>query len=344
MNIPLFRPSITEAEVEAAAQALRSGWLGTGPQVGYFEAEFAAYIGVRPDQCIATNSCTSALRIAVGLASPRAVSALTFVADPEAIEAVRATRPAALDVDPVTLCSRPSSRAIHVHYAGYPMDATAAAIEDCAHAMGARWQGRHVGTMARFGCFSFHAVKNLTTGDGGMLVCNREEDAPVARAMAWHGIDRDTWDRMDRQAYSWEYRVSIVGCKGRMNDIAAAIGRCQLRRLDAMRVARERIAEQYHSELRGVDLPAWSDGHAWHLYVIHHDRRDALAERMKARGIACGVHYRPWTEYRPYQQETPPVVAREWKRLLSLPMYPDMTEAEQDSVIAAVNEWATAGG
>lgn len=344
MNITLFRPSITEAEVEAVAQSLRSGWLGTGPQVGYFEAEFAAYIGVQPDQCIATNSCTAALRIAVELATPRAVSALTFVADPEAIEAVRATKPVALDVDPVTLCSRPSSRAIHVHYAGYPQDAAEACIEDCAHAMGARVDGRHVGTFARFGCFSFHAVKTLTTGDGGMLVCNRPEDAPRARAMAWHGIDRDTHQRTDRQAYSWEYDIAHIGCKGRMNDIAAALGRVQLRRLPEMLAARRDIASQYHAGLRGVDLPAWHNEHGRHLYVIRHDDRDVLAAHLKARGIATGVHYRPWTEFQPYRQETPPVVAREWRRLLTLPLYVGMTPREVDTVIAAVNEFTTAGG
>lgn len=336
--IPLFRPTAGEAEAREVARVLASGWLGTGPETLAFEREFAAYIGVEPEQCIATNSCTSALRVAVELTGCTCglVPALTFVADAEVVD-----HPAPVDVDPVTLCASEPCL-IHVHYAGLP-SAAICFIEDCAHAMGARRHRRHVGTSARFGCFSFHAVKNLATGDGGMLVCNDPEDADAARALCWHGIERDTYQRTDRQAYSWEYGIGRRGCKGRMNDIAAAIGRVQLRRLDASLERRAVIAARYSAELRGVALPPGPPPgcrHAWHLYVVRHTERDRLIGHLKARGIQAGVHYRPWTETEAYAAPTPPVTAAVWPTLVSLPMYPGMTEAEQDEVIRAVNEFA----
>jgi dTDP-4-amino-4,6-dideoxygalactose transaminase len=342
--IPLFKPTTGEAEAAAVASVLASGWLGTGPEVAAFEREFAAYIGVTPEQCVATNSGTAALMIACELARFRqghGVPALTFVADPEAMLVAGGHWPLAVDVAEMTLAAAwPCG--IHVHYAGLPTRPQAP-IEDCAHAMGARLDGRHVGTLARFGCYSFHAVKNLATGDGGMLVCNDPGDAARARAMAWHGINRDTHQRTDRQAYSWEYDVSQTGIKGRMNDIAAAIGRVQLARLDDRQAARRRIADLYDSGLAGVAKPLRHDGHAWHLYVIRHPERDKLAAYLRDRAIQTGVHYRPWTEYAPYRQETPPVTARVWRTLLSLPMYPTLAESDQALVIEAVNTFARAG-
>lgn len=346
-TVPLFRPTTGDEEAREVSRVLHSGWLGTGPEVAAFEAEFAAYVGAFPELCVATNSCSSALAIAAHIAAaPKPTCpALTFVADAEALDATYHKPVRAVDVDERRLCAA-THCTIHVHFAGLPAPPDAE-IEDCAHAMSARLYGKHVGTMARFGCFSFHAVKNLACGDGGMLVCRNADDVPMARAMAWHGISRETHQRTDRQSYSWEYQIETNGIKGRMNDIAAAIGRVQLRHLEQRQESRERIAGRYLSELRGVELPATAPAgsrHAWHLFVVRHPDRDSLAAFLQARGIQSGVHYRPWTMYPPYRQPTPPVTERVWKTILSLPMYPAMTDGEQTRVIEAVNEFAKAGG
>lgn len=364
MAIQLFRPSMDEQEVAAVAEVIRSGWIGLGPKTAEFERAFADFLGA--PYAVGLNSATAALDLAlrllgVGRGDEVIVPVMTFVSTAHAVIYNLAT-PVFADVDPTTLnidsadVARkisPHTRAIlPVHYGGRPVDmdglrAVAGQIpivEDAAHACGATYRGRKAGTLGDLACFSFHAVKNLSTGDGGALVIHDQAVMERAKRLRWLGIDRSTWERTDTgRAYSWEYDVNEVGLKCHMNDIAAAIGLVQLGKLAAANARRRRIAERYTAGLS--DLP-WLETppqdtpdsvSSWHIYCIRAEDRDDLNVHLQARGIGTGVHFKPIHLYACYgRQPHLPVAERLFERILSLPMHPGLSDDDVDTVIGAI--------
>lgn len=349
--IPVLQPSVTEAEVESVAAVLRSRWWGEGSIVAEFERRMAERYGVK--HCVAVNSCTAALHLAlkahgIGPGDEVIVPALTFVSTALAVVYCGA-RPLFADVHESNLCldwtdakscrSVVTKAIVPVDYAGYvahePYGMTPAIIQDAAHSCGGVAYGDCV-------CLSFHPVKNLATGDGGAVLTNDDAIAKRIRALRWCGIDRSTWQRSGRR-YSWDYDIAEAGYKCHWNDIQAAIGLAQLERLDVMNARRREIARRYAEALGDVcQTPPDHPQHTWHLYPIRVDaeRRDGLLDYLAENGVSAGVHYKPLTYYPMFgDQPTPPVTEREWRRLVSLPIYADLLSQDQDWVIRKVREW-----
>ncbi|MBU1693115.1 MAG: DegT/DnrJ/EryC1/StrS family aminotransferase [Verrucomicrobia bacterium] len=369
--INVLKPSMTQREIDAVAEVLRSGWIGLGPRTEEFESRFARFIGV--SGAVGLNSATAALDLAVrllniGPGDEVIVPVITFVSTAHAVCYSGGT-PVFVDVDPRTLNMDlewvrrkigPRTKAIiPVHYGGRPVDVDALRevvgevpiIEDCSHAAGAEWRGRKCGSLGDIGCFSFHAVKNIATGDGGMLTCSKPEWAERARRLRWLGISKGTWDRSEGgTTYAWEYRVDEIGLKCHMNDIMAAIGLVQLDRLAEMNHRRRQIVERYQRELSKIpsietppDDTAESQS-AWHLYSIRCDYRNELSTWLKQHGVSTGVHYYPIHLYRCFGKQEPlPVAESVYKRLLTLPLYPDLTDEEVDEVIRLIKAFHPGG-
>jgi perosamine synthetase len=216
-------------------------------------------------------------------------------------------------------------------------------VEDAAHAAGARYRGRVVGALSPLTCFSFQAVKNMTTGEGG---CVTTDSAAIARRLArlrWMGIERDTWLRTAGPVHDSHYEVAELGFNYRMHDIAAAIGLVQLGKLERLNERRREIARRYDEAFRGLtwlSCPAVATDavSARHNYALQLDRRDALQEWLRERGIASGIHYMP-LHLQPFYRAAGaslPVAERAWRRLLLLPIYPDLKEEEQEKIIDTV--------
>jgi perosamine synthetase len=373
MTIPVFRPSYGEAEFQAVREVMFSGWVGLGPKTAEFEKKFAEYLGVR--HAVALNSGTAALHLAMVVAGLKKgdeviSTPITFVSTNHAILYVGA-KPVFADVEAETANIDPRSIRKHitkktraiviVHYGGRPckMDEIEAIakecnlilIEDAAHGCGGEHRGRKLGTIGQLGCFSFHAVKNLATGEGGAIVTNDDAAAARLRKLRWLGITKDTWSRGSKPQYSWYYDVEEVGFKYHMNDIPAAIGLVQLARLDEMNARRTAWAARYDEALAPL---AWirrpvvepNTRPDWHNYVIQTDHRDGLNAYLAERGIATGVHYIPNNHYKMYKKcrGKTPVSDRIWKRLLTLPLYPDLTEEDFGRIITAIREFGRAKG
>jgi perosamine synthetase len=349
--LPVLRPSCTEAEIAAVSDVLRSGWWGQGPVCAEFERRLAARYGYA--HCVSVNSATAALHLAlkaagVGPGDEVIVPALTFVSTALAVVYCGA-KPVFADVQADTLCldwndalDKASDRTraiIPVDYAGYPAGPTLGCevfpnvVQDAAHSCGGLGYGDMV-------CLSFHPVKPLASPDGGAVLTNDAEQAARLRALAWCGIDKSTWQRTGKR-YTWDYSIGEIGYKCHWNDVAAAIGLAQLDRLAEMQARRRQIAARYTAELEGLcQTPPDHPAHTWHLYAVRveAERRDWVLDHLASRGIGAGVHYKPLTYYPPLAGETPPVTEREWRRLMSLPIYADMTDQEQEQVIAALRE------
>ncbi|MBI1389501.1 MAG: aminotransferase class I/II-fold pyridoxal phosphate-dependent enzyme [bacterium] len=372
-QIPVFRPSITQEEIDAVTEVMRSGWLGLGPVTEKFENELAEFLGV--DHVIALNSGTAALHLAIRLLDLNPgdeviVPSITFISTAHAVEYCGA-RAVFADVCEDTLCISPDdvrrkitkkTRAIlPVHYGGHPadLDALRAAIadrpitlvEDAAHACGAYYKGKRVGGLSPMTCFSFHAVKNLTCGEGGAISTHNAAWAKKLRELRWMGISKDTYERTAKESvYAWQYWVHDLGFKYHMHDLAAAMGRVQLRRLDENNAKRRRIAERYNDAFSGaawIETPPEHDDvfSSWHIYPIKTLERDRLIAHLKANGIAPGVHYYP-LHMHPYYADRGakcPIAEELWKRMISLPMFPDMSDAQVDRVIQTVLAFDAAG-
>lgn len=369
-------PDIGEEEIQAVVATMRSGWLGTGPKVAEFEAALAGLKGVAPAQMVALNSCTAALHLSllaagIGPGDEVITSPLTFCATANAILQVGAT-PVLVDVDPQTLNLDPSgiearitrrTRALlPVHFAGRPcaMDEILAiaqrhaltVIEDCAHAVEATYRGQPLGTLGDFGCFSFYATKNLTTGEGGMLLARDATQVPRIRMQALHGMTRDAWKRFSNEGYA-HYQVVEQGFKYNMMDLQAAIGLAQLKRLDSNWQRRQAIWQHYQQALAHLPLilptePPGHVRHAYHLYTVQIDdnltgiTRDTFIQLMTAQGIGVGVHYLALPEHPYYQQQlgwqpqNTPCATAIGRRIVSLPLGPGLTDRQVERVIAGV--------
>ena len=334
--LPFALPEIDDAAIAEVVDALRSGWVTTGPRAKRFEADFAAFLqqgaqaGAAPLHCIAVNSATAGLHLAlealgIGPGDEVITTTHTFTATAEVVRYLGADvrlvdiDPATLNIDPalVEAAITPATRAIvPVHVAGLAVDMAAihaiaqrhglAVVEDAAHALPtSTGGGRLIGTLdgSAATVFSFYANKTMTTGEGGMLVTRDAALAQRARLMRLHGMNRDAFDRFTATVPSWYYEVVAPGFKYNLTDIAAALGIHQLRQLPAFHARREGLADAYDAALRGLPLllppraPA-GDRHAWHLYIVRltdgaRIGRDAFIEALYAAGIGCSVHYIP---------------------------------------------------
>lgn len=368
--IQVFKPSLGEREINAVAEVLRSGWIGLGPKTAEFEMRFAQFC--KMPYAVGVNSATSALDLAMKLLKINhgdevIVPTMTFVSTAHVVAYNLAT-PIFADIDPINLNLdvddvlrkiTPRTKAvIATHYSGRPADIDALRlrignipiVEDCAHATGARYKDRPVGGLGFLGCFSFHAVKNLATGDGGMLTLHDEVLSERAKTLRWLGIDKGTWDRTKiEQSYWWKYQVREIGLKCHMNDIAAAIGLIQLERLASMNLRRRAIVDKYFEGLRDVEqleLPPRDDDifrSSWHLFWIKCERRDALSVYLGERGISTSVHYSPIHLYSCYGNRPHlPIAEGLQDRLLTLPLYPDLKDEEVALIIQSVRSYYSA--
>jgi dTDP-4-amino-4,6-dideoxygalactose transaminase len=374
--IPFFRPSISDEEITEVTNCLRSGWLTTGPNSSALEAAFAEALGGEVTT-LAVTSATAALHLAVdalgiGPEDEVIVPTLTFTATAEVVR-YQGAKPVFVDIDPDTLCLSldateaaitPRTKAIMpVHFAGRPCDMTALRtladskglkiIDDAAHAFPAAHAGQSIGNcLADATAFSFYANKTMTTGEGGMLVTRDLALAARARTMRLHGIDRDVFNRFTEANASWIYDVVAPGYKYNMTDIAAAMGRVQLRKSHGFITARNRLAATYDAAF--ADLPlilpphaAEGDTHSWHLYIVQLTdsgplSRDEFISRLKEKGIGYSVHYRPlhqMTYWAPFAEgRVFPAADAYFDRCVTLPLFMDMSDDEQARVIQVVRE------
>jgi len=364
--IPVFRPSITDEEINAVTEVMKSGWLGLGPVTTEFENALAKYFGV--EHVIAVNSGTAALHLALELLNlgpddEVIVPTITFVSTAHVVEYCGA-KVVFADVDEDTLCinlddvrrklTRYTRAIIPVHYGGHPceMDELAeivkgkhiTVIEDAAHACGAEYNGQPIGGISPLTCFSFHAVKNLTCGEGGAIFTNNGIWARKLRELRWLGISKDTFTRSSKErVYAWQYWVNELGYKYHMHDIAAAIGKVQLKRLDENNAKRRQVAQRYHEafdEHSWIETPPERENvqSSWHVYHLKVPERDRLVAHMKRNNVAPGVHYYP-IHMHPYYaglNAQCPIAEEIWKRIISLPMFPDLTGDQIEHVINAV--------
>ena len=377
-GIPCFRPVIGEEEIAAATAVLRSGWLTTGPKAREFEQKFADFMG-GDVETVAVNSATAGLHLAaetcgIGPGDEVIVPTLTFTASASVIRYLGA-EVVLVDIEESTRCIdldhaerrlTPRCKAIMpVHFAGFPCDMTKVlafarhhglkVIEDAAHAMPARRDGRLIGSWESDACvFSFYACKPITTGEGGMIVTRNSEIAARARVMRTHGLNRDAFDRFRVVGASWAYDVVAPGFKYNLTDVAAAIGVVQLSRAETLQALRQRAAERYLKTLAGLplDCPALAPPgglHAWHMFPIrvHQNaraNRDDLIMGLAAEGIGTSVHYRPlhemtyWKGRYHYEPREFPVASRYFAGAVTLPLFAGMTDAEVDRVVAVVRK------
>lgn len=367
-------PALHQDEYDEVLSTMRSGWLGTGPRTARFQQAFAKYKKV--PHAAAVNSGTAALHLAllgagIGPGDEVITTALTFCATVNAIIQTGAT-PVLADVDPHSMNLSSTAAAakitdktkalLPVHLAGRPCDMDPlmalaeahdlAVIEDAAHAIEAVYHGRGAGTIGDFGCFSFYVTKNLTTGEGGMLLARERSDIERARTMALHGLSADAWARFGDQGYR-HYQVEGPGFKYNMPDLCAAIGMHQLQRIEQNWLARQSIWYRYNENLAGLPLtlppaPAPATRHAHHLYTVLIDpartgiSRDAFLDAMTAHRIGVGVHYLAIPEHPYYQRRfgwhpaMTPEATRIGRQTLSLPLSPGMSDGDVGDVIAAV--------
>lgn len=369
-------PLIEQAEIDEVLACMRSSWLGTGPKVAQFERDFADYQHLPPSRVAAVNSCTAALHVsmvAAGLEPGAEVitTPMTFCASVNAIIHAGLT-PVLADVDRQTqnidaaaieAAITPRTRAIVlVHFAGRPceMDAVMAiahkynlcVIEDCAHAIETTWKGQKAGTFGDFGCFSFYATKNVTTGEGGMVIGRDEALIARAKVLALHGMSKDAWHRFGDSGYK-HYQVVEAGFKYNMMDLQAAIGSPQLARVERSWLRRQQIWQMYMEGLADCPIglpapPAPDTLHAYHLFTIMVDEqrcgisRDAFLDAMNDLRIGTGVHYQAIPEHPFYQRrfgwrpEQWPNAMWLGRRTVSLPLSPKLSDADVARVIAAV--------
>jgi dTDP-4-amino-4,6-dideoxygalactose transaminase len=375
--LPFARPSLGEEEIREVVDTLRSGWITTGPKTERFAAEFLEYVGGR--HAVPVSSATAGLHVAllalgVGAGDEVVTTPLTFVATLNTIVHCGAV-PVLVDVDAATLQMRvenleaaltPRTKAIvPVHYVGQPVDldpllALAASrgiavLEDAAHAVGTEYKGRRIGSFPTTSVFSFHPNKNITTGEGGMIVTEDPEVFERASLLKFHGMDREAWKRFAKEG-SPRYDVAVPGFKYNMMDIQAALGLHQLRRLDGFIAERARLAARYDAALAGTAgliLPSrvpYPSRHAWHLYtpLVDVDRltisRDRFMEELKQRNVGTGLHYTAAHEFSYYagrfgwQPDDFPEAHFVSERIVSLPLFPGLTDADQDDAVAAIRE------
>ena len=371
--IPLSDIKFEKEEQDAVREVLESGWLTMGAVTQKFEEEFAVYTGAR--HALAVSNATVALHMAclalgIGPGDEVIVPSLSFVATANAVRYVGAVPVFAdintpndltISLDSLKRHVTPRTRAVMVmHYAGYACDMPGIlawadenhlpVIEDAAHAVGSWLQDRHLGTWGAAGCYSFFSNKNLSTGEGGMIITNDDELAEKFKLLRSHGMTSLTWDR--HQGHAWSYDVVTTGYNYRIDEIRSALGRVQLSRLDKFNARRRELTDLYRSllaqECPGVMVPF--DHHpgisAHHIMPVLLPRgtdRIRFMESMKSHGIQTSIHYPPvhtFTSFRSGQQQKPdlPVTEEVAAREVTLPLYPLMTDDDVMLVVNAIKE------
>jgi perosamine synthetase len=375
--LPYGRQSVDEADIQAVVEVLRSDWLTTGPKVAEFEEAFASRVGAA--HAVSFSSGTAALHAAAFAAGLKSgdeaiTTPLTFAATANCVLYQGATpvfadvRGDTLNLDPEQLEKKISARAraiLPVDYAGHPADLRSileiarrhklVVIEDACHALGAEYCGRRVGSIADMTVFSFHPVKHITTGEGGMVATNDAQFAETLRRFRNHGISSDA--RQRQSAGQWHYEMVLLGFNYRLPDIVCALGIQQLKKLDANLARRREIAARYAAafrEIPGVAPPTVraEANPAWHLYPIRLELerlrvgRAEVFRALRAENIGVNVHYIP-VHLHPYYRERFgykggefPVAEDAYERLISLPMFHGMSDQDVDDVVQAVSKIA----
>jgi UDP-4-amino-4-deoxy-L-arabinose-oxoglutarate aminotransferase len=374
--LPFCRPSISEEDIAAIGDVLRSGWITTGPKVGALEEAVAARTGAR--HAIAATSGTALMHLAlqamgVGPGDEVVGPSMTWVSTPNMVELLGGTN-VFVDADRETLLATaeaidaaitPRTKVvIPVHYAGAPVDLDAVRqvcarrgvpmLEDAAHAIGTQHRGHEIGGRDT-AIFSLHPIKNITSGEGGVLTTNDDALAKKVRRLRFHGLEVDAHDRK-QQGRNPQAEVQEPGYKQNMADMNAVLALRQLPRLDEFIRRRDEISSLYRRELAGVDGvlpladPAWPHRHARHLFVVRVDERKAGVDRaafmegLKARNIGTGIHFLASHTHRWYRENRPQWMGRlpdtEWNsaRICTIPMFPDMTDDDVMDVVHAIKE------
>jgi len=373
--LPFSRPSMGDEEFNVLKEVLQSGWITTGPKNAQLEDAFCTLTGNR--HAIAVSSATGGMHVtlmALGMGPGDEVitPSQTWVSTLNMIELLGAT-PVMIDVDHDTLMVTPEAVAaaitprtkaiIPVHYAGAPFDIDGIyavaeqhgipVIEDAAHAAGTLYKGQHVGGKGT-AIFSFHAIKNMTCAEGGLVVTDNDALAQRIRSLKFHGLGVDAYDR---QTHGRAPQAEVIspGFKYNLADINAALALVQLGKLPQANQRRSEIAQRYLTELAATPfqplaIPAWPHLHAWHLFIIRVDEtrcgisRDGLMEQLKAQGIGTGLHFRAAHTQKYYRERYPHISLpnTEWNsaRICSLPLFPDMTHDDTTRVISALHQLA----
>lgn len=370
--IPFSRPYISQDEIEAVIDTLKTGWITVGPQTKKFETRFSQYIGSK--HALAVNSCTSGLHlalIAAGVQSGDEVitTTYTFAATAEVIFHVGA-KPVLVDIEEDTQNIDPekikaaitnkTKAIIPVHFAGHPcamdeimkiaQENNLKVIEDAAHALGAKYNGKNIGNIGDFTTFSFYATKNLTTGEGGMITTNNDEDAEMIKSLTLHGISKDAWKRYSSEG-SWFYEINNLGYKYNMTDIQAALGLGQLEKFDWNQKQREHIVARYNEGFADIDeiiRPVTKPDitNANHLYIIRlkleslNIGRNDFINELKEKQIGTSVHFIPLHIHPFYQKKYGnfPIAEYIYERVISLPLYPTLNFGSVDRIIGAVKD------
>lgn len=373
--LPFSRPAMGPEELAAVSEVLQSGWITTGPKNQALEQAFCALTGNQ--HAITVSSATAGMHVALMALDIQAgdeviTPSLTWVSTLNMIVLLGA-EPVMIDVDRDTLMVTPhaieaaitprTKAIIPVHYAGAPVDIDAIravadrhgipVIEDAAHAAGTYYKGNHVGHRGT-AIFSFHAIKNMTCAEGGLIVTDDEQLANRMRSLKFHGLGVDAFDR---QTHGRAPQAEVIspGYKYNLADINAAIALVQLKKLEQHNARRAEIAERYLTELENTPFlplsqPAWAHKHAWHLFILRVDEascgisRNDLMEALKAKGIGTGLHFRAAHTQKYYRERYPALVLpnTEWNsdRICSIPLFPTMTDDDVTRVIAALREVA----
>lgn len=376
--LPYGRQCLSEQDIARVVDVLRSDWLTTGPKVAEFENAFASSVGAK--HAVSFSSGTAALHGAVfaaGLQTGDEVitSPMTFCATANCVLYQGGTPvfadicPDTLNIDPARAAERISARTkviLPVDYAGHPADLEPivdlaqkhglVVVEDACHALGAEYRGAKVGSISHMTAFSFHPVKHITTGEGGMVTTNDPDLAARLRMFRNHGLDSDGYQRANEG--QWHYQMKFLGYNYRLTDISCALGLSQLSRLEENVQRRRAIAQRYETGLQGipgVNTPVVREeaNSAWHLYVIRpgldllRGDRDKVVAALRAEGIGANVHYLPVHLHRyyrdrfGYKEGDYPVSEEIYKEIVSLPMFHGMTDQDVDDVIEAVHRVLT---
>ena len=374
--LPYFLPTIEGEEIGEVVDTLKSDWITTGPKTYQFEKAFQEYIGTK--HAVAVSSCTAALHLSllaagIGEGDEVITTPFTFASSVSVIIHQRA-RPIFVDIkwdtyniDPqkIEVAISDKTKAIMpVHYAGQPCEMdkilgiarkyNLLVIEDAAHALGANYKGRKIGAIGDLTSFSFYATKNITTAEGGMVTLENDDFAERIRLLSLHGISKDAWKRYSSEG-SWYYEILHPGYKYNMTDIQASLGIHQLRKLDRFQETRVKLASLYNEAFR--DMPEIKEPHvddhmqhAWHLYPIQINTellsidRSKFIEALKAENIGTSVHFIP-IHLHPYYRDRFGFRRGDfanaeyvYDRIISLPLYPRMTEKDVEDVIAAIRK------
>ena len=372
--LPFCRPSITKEDIQAVVEVLRSGWITTGHKCEKFEEEFRNYISSKGS--VAVSSGTAGMHLVlksleIGPGDEVITPSMTWVSTINLIVLLGA-KPVFIDIERDTLMvshdliyphlSSKTKMIIPVHFAGASVDMEPIqklaeergikVIEDAAHALGTQYKSKRIGSNGT-AVFSFHPIKNITSGEGGMITSFDSKLLERIRRLRFHGLGRDAYDRLT-QGRTPHAEVLEAGFKYNLPDILATLGLQQLRRLEEYNAKRSELASHYTKRLAEIDeiiplaIPSYPVKHSWHLYIIRLDidkaklDRDEFMEELKKKNIGTGLHFRPAHQHKYYKGKYSPksLENTEWnaKRICSLPLFPQMTTEDVDGVVEAIKE------